>query len=94
MSTIATALLEELARDPHAIARLRELVGFDAATTTSGDPDELLNTTEACAHLRCKRQRIYNLVSEKRLTVHKDGSRNLYRRSDLDQILVIEPADR
>ncbi len=44
---------------------------------------ELLTVDEAAVLLRCKRQRIYDLVSQRRLPCLKDGSRVLLRRADL-----------
>lgn len=49
-----------------------------------------LNTAEAAEYLRCKPHRIHDLVHRGELRVLKDGSRNLYRREDLDAILVPE----
>lgn len=46
-----------------------------------------LTTTEAAEYLRCKPQRVFDLTSSGRLRVRKDGSRNLYRREDLDAYL-------
>jgi excisionase family DNA binding protein len=42
---------------------------------------------EASEYLRCSRQRIDDLLSQKRLERLKDGSRTLIRRSDLDRYL-------
>jgi excisionase family DNA binding protein len=50
-----------------------------------------LSTDEAAAYLRCPRSRVFDLTSQRRLKVHKDGSRNLYRREDLDAYLTGEP---
>jgi len=44
---------------------------------------ELLTVDEAAVLLRCKRQRIYDLVSQRRLPCLKDGSRVLLRRTQL-----------
>ena len=46
-----------------------------------------LTTTEAANYVRASRQRIFDLTSQGRLKVCKDGSRNLYRRADLDAYL-------
>jgi excisionase family DNA binding protein len=50
-----------------------------------------LTPQEAADYLRCRSvQRIYDLTSQGRLPVCKDGSRNLYRRADLDAYLTGE----
>jgi excisionase family DNA binding protein len=46
-----------------------------------------LTTDEAADYLRAARQRVFDLTSQRRLKVQKDGSRNLYRREDLDAYL-------
>ncbi|MGH2741824.1 MAG: helix-turn-helix domain-containing protein [Thermoleophilaceae bacterium] len=43
---------------------------------------------DAAAHLACPRSRIYALVSARRIPHRKDGSRLLFRRSDLDAWLA------
>lgn len=47
-----------------------------------------LNTAEAAEYLRAKPHRIHDLVHRGDLPVIKDGSRSLYRREDLDALLV------
>ena len=44
---------------------------------------ELLTVDEAAEFLRCRRQRLYDLVSQDRLPHLKDGARLLFRRVDL-----------
>jgi len=44
---------------------------------------EFLSVAEAAELLRCKPQRIYDLVSDGRLERFKDGSRVLVRRADV-----------
>jgi excisionase family DNA binding protein len=46
-----------------------------------------LSTTEAAEYLRAPKSRVFDLTSQGRLRVHKDGARNLYRREDLDAYL-------
>jgi len=46
--------------------------------------DEWLSVQEAAHYLRCPRSRIYALTSAKRIPHHHDGSRLLFRRSELD----------
>ena len=51
-------------------------------------PREYLTPIEAADYLRCSsRQRIYDLTSAGRLRACKDGSRSLFKRSDLDAYL-------
>jgi excisionase family DNA binding protein len=50
--------------------------------------DPWLDVDEAADYLRCSRQRIYDLVSEGRLRVAKDGRRSLFRRAWLDACLT------
>jgi excisionase family DNA binding protein len=59
------------------IERLNAARGPDNAAT-------LMTVAEAAAYLRCKPQRIYDLVSSRRLPKFKDGARTLVRRCDLD----------
>lgn len=47
------------------------------------ETSEYLNIDEACALLRCKRQRIYDLRSAGRLTKFGDGSGVLVSRAEL-----------
>jgi excisionase family DNA binding protein len=44
-----------------------------------------MSVLEAAEYLRCSRQRIYDLLSARRLTRHKDGRRPLILRSELEQ---------
>lgn len=46
-----------------------------------------LTVPEAAEYARCSRQRIYDLLSSARLTRHKDGSRVLVGRDELDAYL-------
>jgi excisionase family DNA binding protein len=47
-----------------------------------------LSVTEAAEYIRAKRQRIYDLLSARRLTRFKDGRRVLVARAELDAYLV------
>jgi excisionase family DNA binding protein len=44
-----------------------------------------LDVEGAAKHLACPRSRIYALVSARRIPHHKDGSRLLFRREELDE---------
>jgi excisionase family DNA binding protein len=46
---------------------------------------------EAATYLRCKRQRIDDLLSARRLTRYKDGSRTLIARAELEAHLTQPP---
>lgn len=59
-----------------------------------GAPEPWIGVDEAAGHLACKPQRIYDLVSQRRLPFRRDGRRVLFRRSDLDGYLDTESLDR
>ena len=50
-----------------------------------------LTVPEAAEYLRCGRQRIYNLISERRLARIKEGGRVLIAREELEAHLRGEP---
>jgi excisionase family DNA binding protein len=43
-----------------------------------------LDAAGAAEYLACSRDRVYDLVQLRRLAVHRDGRRLLFRRADLD----------
>jgi excisionase family DNA binding protein len=47
--------------------------------------DGWLDVTEAANYLRCPTSRVYALTSAKSIPHHHDGSRLLFRRSELDE---------
>jgi excisionase family DNA binding protein len=47
-------------------------------------PEPWIGVAEAAEHLHCKPQRIYALVHQGRLRPERDGSRLLFKRSELD----------
>jgi excisionase family DNA binding protein len=47
--------------------------------------DRWLSAKEAAEHIRCDVRRVYDLTSAHRIPVHKEGARNLYLRSELDE---------
>jgi excisionase family DNA binding protein len=57
------------------------------STGSLTQPEPWLNVDQAADYLACARQRIYNLVSQRRLRHAKDGSRVLFRRQWLDDYL-------
>jgi len=46
-----------------------------------------MTVTEAAEYLRCSRQRIDDLLSQRRLARHKEGSRTLVARADLESLV-------
>lgn len=60
----------------------------DLLAQRNGKVPAYLTPAEAADYLRTSRQRIYDLTSQGRLPVCKDGSRNLYRREALDDYLA------
>jgi excisionase family DNA binding protein len=78
--SVPPELIEQIAR------RAAELL----AERNGRQLPEYLKVDEAAAYLRCSRQRIYDLSSAGRLRVRKDGSRSLFKRSDLDAYLAGE----
>lgn len=76
--TLARALVDELAGDPEALGRLRELMA------ANNGPEAWVGVQRVAEHLGCKPQRIYDLVHQRAIPHHKDGSRLLFRLSELD----------
>jgi excisionase family DNA binding protein len=86
VSQIATALLAEL--DDQALEQLAALLAPKLTHATArGEPEAWLTVDQAADYLACGKQRIYNLVSQRRIRFAKDGSRVLFRRQWLDDIL-------
>jgi excisionase family DNA binding protein len=88
--TLAPAFIEAVA------ARAAELL----AAQVGQSPEPWIGVDEAALHLCCPRSRIYRLVSRSRdsrrsnpLPFEKDGSRLLFRRSDLDAWVARGGAD-
>jgi excisionase family DNA binding protein len=51
------------------------------------DPSPYLTVAEAAAYLRASRQRVYDLLSSRRVPRHRDGARVLISRAELDAYL-------
>jgi excisionase family DNA binding protein len=49
--------------------------------------EPLLTVEQAAVYLACRRKRVYDLCSQRRVPFSKDGSRTLLRREDLDAYL-------
>ncbi len=74
--TLPPEVVEAIAR------RAAELVADQQRHDRRGSP--LLTVPEAAELLRCKRHRIDDLLSQRRLTRYKDGSRTLVSRAELE----------
>ena len=72
------SVIEDVASRVAAILRGERLAEAEGAAASP-----YLTVVEAADFLRCKRQRIDDLLSQGRLARHKDGSRTLLRRSEL-----------
>jgi excisionase family DNA binding protein len=85
MSTsLAAALLDSL--DDAALDALAERLAprlTDRLSSTS-TPTAWLTVATASEYLSCPTSRLYALVSARRIPFHKDGSRTLFRREELD----------
>jgi excisionase family DNA binding protein len=82
---LSAALLADL--DDEALAALADRLAPILAPriSTSLPHDSWLDVAQAAEHLSCPRSRIYALVSARRMPHHKDGSRLLFRREELDE---------
>ena len=80
---LAIALLDALDRDPDALAQLRAKLG-----EASGALEPWVGVHEAATHLNCRPHRVYDLVSNRVIPYRKDGSRLLFRLSELDEWLT------
>jgi excisionase family DNA binding protein len=69
-------------------ARVAALEARPVATEQSLSASPFMTIREAADYLRCSRQRVDDLLSQRRLGRLKDGSRTLIRRSDLDAYLA------
>jgi excisionase family DNA binding protein len=81
---LAIAMLDSLA--PALAERVAELLAERLPGTVEQSP--WLTVNEAADYLRCTPKRIYDLLSQSRLPRHKDGSRVLLRRAELDAYLA------
>lgn len=71
--------------------RVAELLGPQLAPA---EPSPWLSAVEAAEYLRCAPKRVYDLASQHRIPVHRDGSRLLFTRDELDAyVLADEDAD-
>jgi excisionase family DNA binding protein len=66
--------------------QLAEIAERAAALVPVSEPvaSPWLNVTDAAEHLRCGKDRIYDLIALGKLHPHRDGRRVLLHRDDLD----------
>lgn len=84
MSALAAALLADL--DDNALNALAELLAPRLAGRVGNvQPDRWLDVSDAAEHLACPKSRLYALVSARRIPHHKDGSRLLFDRAELNE---------
>jgi excisionase family DNA binding protein len=62
--------------------RVAELLANGLAGSSA--PEPWIGVEQAAEHLACPPSRIYDLVSQRRLTPRRDGRRLLFKRSHLD----------
>jgi excisionase family DNA binding protein len=79
------ALLDQIA--PAVADRVAELLVERLAGAVPVAASPWLDVAEAAEYLRCKPKRIYDLGSQERLPVHRDGGRLLFRADELDRYL-------
>ena len=87
MSAVSKALIAELSEaDLDALADLLT-PRLAARSQAAHEPESWLTVQQAADYLACRPQRIYNLISQRRLRHVKDGTRVLFRRQWLDDHL-------
>jgi len=86
LSDAARAEIEALiaAEVEHAVER--KLAEREAHNPGSTSP--YMTVAEAADYLRCRRQRVDDLLSSRRLTRHKDGSRTLVARREIEAYVM------
>ena len=67
--------------------RVRAELAESLADVARSESSPYMTIPEAAAYLRCGRQRIDDLLSQRRLARIKDGSRTLVLRSEIEQHL-------
>jgi excisionase family DNA binding protein len=81
----------QLLLSAHAVAVLVDQVTARVLERLMADrkehPSPYLTVCEAAEYLRCSRQRIYDLLSQRRLTRVKEGSRTLVSRDEIERHL-------
>lgn len=83
--TLVAALLAELTDDDlDALAQRLAPRMSEALASPPSSSQAWLGVAAAAEHLSCPTSRVYALVSARRIPFHKDGSRTLFRRDELD----------
>src|SRR4051794_20464214 len=77
------AVAEAVADTPEAVTRLAAALAPHFPAPAS----PYMTVPEAAEWLRCKRQRVDDLLSARRLTRYKDGRRTLVLRSEVEALL-------
>jgi len=73
-----------LALPPELVEVVAQRTAEIVAERLGQQPEPWIGVDQAAEHLACPKSRIYALVSAGRIPHEKDGSRLLFRRSDLD----------
>src|SRR5947207_130289 len=81
--SLALALPPDLVE---AIAQRAAAIVLERSSERPSDASPYMTLVEACEYLRCKRQRIDNLLLERRLTKVKEGGRLLLLRAEVEQL--------
>lgn len=63
------------------------VVGLEERAAASAPASPYMTIPEAAEYLRCPRQRVDDLLSQHRLTRHKDGARTLVSRAEIEAYL-------
>lgn len=90
--TALEQLVEELAG--RVAERALELVEARVVAAVVPVPSPFVSVAEAAELLRCRRQRIHNLLSAGRLSRLKEGGRTLVVRAEVEALVVVERAAR
>lgn len=87
---VPTELVELIAARAAEIVRhgVRGKDPTDSPTPRGWEASPYLSVQEAAEHLRAERQRVYDLLSARKLTRYKDGRRVLVSRAELDAYLA------
>jgi excisionase family DNA binding protein len=86
VTTLAAALLAEL--DAEALDQLADLLAPRIASRLEQPDNGWLDVAAAAEVLSCPPSRLYALVSARRIPFHKDGTRLLFNRHELDQYVL------
>jgi len=82
MSALTAALLADLTEKD--LDQLAERLAPRLAAGQQHEPSGYLDVARAAEFLACPHSRIYALVSARRIPFHRDSSRLLFRREELD----------